>query len=147
MNMIVDFSTLAGVAAVNVFITETIVKLAKVEKGWVKQLISWLTPVVICIVGLLCQLGIFADYGTIASWQGWVLTLVTGLGLGLTSNGLYDLPFVQKILEWIESLINKRKAVEEEKPTAIVPEMVPVSEEEAPAVKKTVKRKTTKKVE
>ena len=146
MNMIIDFSTLAGVAAVNVFITETIVKLAKVEKGWVKQLISWLTPVVLCVVGLLCQLGIFADYGTIASWQGWVLTLVTGLGLGLTSNGLYDLQFVQKILEWIESLINKRKAVKEE-PTVIIPETVNVSEEEVPAVKKTVKRKTTKKAE
>ena len=110
MNLLaIDFSTLAGVAAVNVFITEAIVKGCKVTKDWAKQLISWATPLLLSIVGLLCQFGLFADYGQITDWQAWIYTIVTGLGLGLVSNGLYDIPFVQQFLEWLVKLFNKKK--------------------------------------
>jgi hypothetical protein len=109
MSLPIDFSTLAGVAAVNVFVTEAIVKGCKVTKDWAKQLISWATPLLLSIVGLLCQFGLFADYGPITDWHAWIYTIVTGLGLGLVSNGLYDIPFIQQILYWLVKLFNKKK--------------------------------------
>jgi len=108
MSLPIDFSTLAGVAAVNVFITEAIVKGCKVTKNWAKQLISWITPLLLSIVGLLCQFGLFADYGQITDWQAWIYTIVTGLCLGLVSNGFYDIPFIQQFLEWLVKLFNKK---------------------------------------
>jgi hypothetical protein len=109
MSLPIDFSTLAGVAAVNVFVTEAIVKGCKVTKDWAKQLISWATPLLLSIVGLLCQFGLFADYGPITDWHAWIYTIVTGLGLGLVSNGLYDVPFIQQFLDWLVKLFNKKK--------------------------------------
>lgn len=109
MSLPIDFSTLAGVAAVNVFITEAIVKGCKVTKDWAKQLISWATPLLLSIVGLLCQFGLFAGYGPITDWHAWIYTIVTGLGLGLVSNGLYDIPFIQQFLDWLVKLFNKKK--------------------------------------
>ena len=109
MSLPIDFSTLAGVAAVNVFVTEAIVKGCKVTKDWAKQLISWATPLLLSIVGLLCQFGLFADYGPITNWHAWIYTIVTGLGLGLVSNGLYDIPFIQQFLDWLVKLFNKKK--------------------------------------
>ena len=111
MSLPIDFSTLAGVAAVNVFVTETIVKTCKVTKDWAKQLISWATPLLLSIVGLLCQFGLFAGYGPITDWHAWIYTIVTGLGLGLVSNGLYDVPFIQQLLDWLVKLFNKKKAL------------------------------------
>ena len=109
MSLPIDFSTLAGVAAVNVFVSEAIVKGCKVTKDWAKQLISWATPLLLSIVGLLCQFGLFADYGPITDWHAWIYTIVTGLGLGLVSNGLYDIPFIQQFLEWLVKLFSKKK--------------------------------------
>ena len=108
MSLPIDFSTLAGVAAVNVFVTEAIVKGCKVTKDWAKQLISWATPLLLSIVGLLCQFGLFADYGPITDWHAWIYTIVTGLGLGLVSNGLYDVPFIQQLLDWLVKLFGKK---------------------------------------
>ena len=114
MNLLaIDFSTLAGVSAINVFITEAIIKSCKVTKNWGKQLISWATPLVLCVVGLLCQFGLFAEYGTVTDWQAWIYTIVTGLGLGLVSNGLYDIPFIQQFLDWLVKLLSKKKQTEQ----------------------------------
>ena len=119
MNLAIDFSTLAGVSAINVFITEAIVKSCKVTKNWVKQLISWATPLLLCVVGLLCQFGLFAEYGGVTDWHAWIYTVVTGLGLGLVSNGLYDIPFIQQFLEWLVKLFNKKKQQEKDRMSEI----------------------------
>ena len=53
MDFIGSFSTLGGLAALTVVITGFINKTFKVEKDWVKQLISWLVPVVVSVVGVM----------------------------------------------------------------------------------------------
>jgi hypothetical protein len=37
-----------------------------------------------------------------------LLAAIYGLAAGLTSNGLYDIPILNTILTWIESLFNKK---------------------------------------
>ena len=107
--IIIDFSTIAGVAAFDVAVSAWLIGICKVTKNWLKQLISWVLPVVICAIAYLLQFGLFADYGTIAEWQGWVLTAVTALGIGLIANGIYDIEFVKMLIEGIKKLFTKKQ--------------------------------------
>jgi len=111
--MLEYFGTLAAVVALDVLITEGIIKTCKVAKDWAKQLIAWVTPIVLSVVGLLCGWGIFAEYGTPADWYAWVYTALTGVGVGLVANGVYDINLVQRALEYIVSLIEKLRKKEE----------------------------------
>lgn len=120
MDFIGSFSTLGGLAALTVVITGFINKTFKVEKDWVKQLISWLVPVVVSVVGFALQLGLFAAFGPLTLWTGWVYSILTGLGVGLISNGLYDINGVQSLLDlitkWIGTLQAKKAAKNQPQP-------------------------------
>jgi uncharacterized membrane protein len=107
MSFLGYFSSLGGLSALNVLITDWLVKVCKVQKGWVKQLISWIVPVVVSVLGFCLGLGLFAGYGALTAWTGWVYTILTGVGVGLISNGLYDISGVQKALDWITDLIKR----------------------------------------
>jgi hypothetical protein len=85
------FASLAGVAAGSVFISALLIKWFKTEKGWVKQLVSWIAPIVIFAVGNLLNIGFMAEFS-------WLMTIVYGLGAGLVSNGLFDIALVQALL-------------------------------------------------
>lgn len=160
MSFLGYFSSLGGLSALNVLVTDWIVKVCKVQKGWVKQLISWIVPVVLSVLGFCLGLGLFAGYGALTAWTGWVYTILTGFGVGLISNGLYDISGVQKALDWITDLIKrlvpKKQEAVAETTTEAVPEELPVEEAKAdpvakadadakPAVKKQTKRKDSAK--
>lgn len=85
------FASLAGVAAGSVFISALLIKWLKVEKGWVKQLVSWIAPVALFVVGNLLNIGFMAEFT-------WLMTVVYGLGAGLVSNGIFDIELVKAIL-------------------------------------------------
>ena len=103
------FSTLGGVSALNVVVTEMINSAFGVKASWLKQLISWVCPMLLSVLGFVFGFGIFAAYGTISSVSGWIYTVLTGLGLGLTSNGIYDIEFVQNIIKNVKELITTTK--------------------------------------
>lgn len=105
------FGTLAGFSAGVVVLTQFINTLFKVQKSGWKQAISWITAIVACVVGFLIHAGMFADYGALNEWQGWVKTIITGLAAGLISNGIYDIEPVRIIVEWIFSFIKKKPEV------------------------------------
>lgn len=86
------FATLAGLAAGSVVITATLTTWLKITKGWAKQLVSWLIPIIVVIAGNLLNIGFMAEFT-------WLATFVYGLGGGLVSNGIFDVDLVQKILE------------------------------------------------
>lgn len=110
--MVECFSTLGGMSALSVVITDALVRSFNVTKGWVKQLISWLVPVLASCFGLLCQFGLFAAFGPITAWYAWVYTILTGFGVGLISNGLFDIDWVKTLLDkligWIDELRKKK---------------------------------------
>lgn len=103
------FSTFGGVSALNVVVTEMINTTFGIKASWLKQLISWVCPMLLSILGFVFGFGIFGAYGTISSVSGWVYTVLTGLGLGLTSNGIYDIEFVQNIIKNVKELITTTK--------------------------------------
>lgn len=106
--MLSYFYSIGGLATLNVVTTQLINSKFNITKGWAKQLISWVLPVLISVVGLVFGLGLFVDFGTVANGTAWVYTLLVGLGTGLISNGLYDLKDLQNLWEFVKTLkINK----------------------------------------
>ena len=103
------FSTLGGVSTLNVVVTEMINTTFGIKSGWLKQLISWVCPMLLSILGFVFGFGIFGAYGTISSVAGWIYTVLTGLGVGLVSNGIYDIEFVQNIIKNVKELITTTK--------------------------------------
>lgn len=111
VNFVESFSTFSGLAALNVLIIEFIIKSFKISKDWVKQVISWILPILVCIIGYITGIGMFNDYSMLPSWQGWVYTILVGFGIGLTSNGIYDIPLISKFLEVIGGLFKKKEVM------------------------------------
>lgn len=87
----VVFASLAGVATGSVFISALLIKWFKVTKGWLRQLVSWIAPLVLFVAGNLLNIGFMAEFT-------WVMTLVYGLGAALISNGIFDIELVKKLL-------------------------------------------------
>ena len=103
------FSTLGGVSALNVVVTEMINSAFGIKAGWLKQLISWVCPMLLSVLGFVFGFGIFGAYGTISSVSGWIYTVLAGLGLGLASNGIYDIELVQNIIKNVKELVTTTK--------------------------------------
>lgn len=108
MDFLTGFSTLASFAALTVFVTTFVNSTFKVNSDRMKQVASWIVAIVLSVLGLVLQLGMFAGYGTVNEWQAWVMTAVTGLGAGLIANGLYKVPEIHDCLKAIENAIRKK---------------------------------------
>lgn len=103
------FATFVAFVGGVVMLTEIINKLFKVENGKAKLIISWATSIAMACLGFGLQLGFFADCGTPDMWQGWVKTVLIGLGCGLCANKMYDREEIWKLLEWIFSFFKRKK--------------------------------------
>ncbi len=85
------FASLAGVAAGSVIISALLIKWLKITKSWLRQVVSWVAPVALFVVGNLLNIGFMAEFT-------WIMTFVYGLGAGLVSNGIFDIALIQAIL-------------------------------------------------
>lgn len=101
------FTSLSGLAALNVIVADWINKTLKIEKGWAKQLISWIVPILVTTFGFVLQVGLFSTFGPLTAWTGWLYAVLTGLGTGLVSNGIYDINGVKTLLNSITSLFGR----------------------------------------
>jgi hypothetical protein len=63
----------------------------------------WLVAIIVLIVSNLVNMGYAKDF---TIWQ----SLLHGLGAGLIANGIFDVPVVKAIMEFIEKLFNKPTA-------------------------------------
>lgn len=89
------FNTLAAVSALTVFVAAFLNRIFKVSTGWVKQLVSWLCAIALCYGGNLLNLGFIADFP-------WLTTGIYGIAAGFVANGIFDINFVQTILDFIK---------------------------------------------
>lgn len=101
VDLVVNFNTfvgsLAGYAAVTIFLTGLINGWSRITKSWVKQIVSWVVPVIlVAIVSFVLKAGFLAG-------ENVGKVLVYGLGTGLVSNGVFDIAFVNQMVNWIVS--------------------------------------------
>ena len=107
IDFIGSFSTIGGLATLTTFICSLLTNYLKIKEAWLKQVISWIIPIIISIVGYLTKLGLFINFSELVAWQGWIFTCLTGLGIGLISNGIYDISGVKNGLKSIYTFTQK----------------------------------------
>lgn len=80
------FASISAVATLVIVITQFLkVNLLADVKGWIIQATTWVVSIGISFFGWWLKLGIFADAE--------IMTVITyGIGIGLISNGLFDIP-------------------------------------------------------
>ena len=102
------FATFVAFVGGVIIITESVNKLFKVQGSTAKLIVSWVLSLGLAAIGFALQLGFFADCGTPDMWQGWVKTLLIGLGCGLCANKIYDREEIWRLLELVFSLFKKK---------------------------------------
>lgn len=102
------FATFVAFVGGVIAITEAINKLFTIEGPTTKMIMSWVVSLAMAAAGFALQLGFFADCGTPDMWQGWVKTLLIGLGCALSANKIYDRDEIWMLLELIFSRSRKK---------------------------------------
>jgi energy-coupling factor transporter transmembrane protein EcfT len=89
-NINVWLASLAGVAAVTVFLAAFLNTLLKTQ-GFVKQLVAWIISILLLVVGNLLNMGFMAELT-------WLNTIAYGIAAGFIANGIFDIETVKAIL-------------------------------------------------
>lgn len=100
-NINLYFGSIVGIAAAATFVGALLNGLLKVTKKFVKQLVVWLVCIVALVGSNLLNFGYAKDFTILTS-------VLHGLGAGLIANGIFDVPVVKAIMEFIEKLFNKQ---------------------------------------
>jgi hypothetical protein len=95
------FADLTAVSFLTAFLTTFFSGLLKIVKAWPRQFLAWGLGVFLVVLSDVLNIGFAKD-------SPLLLAAIYGLAAGLTSNGLYDIPILNTILTWIESLFNKK---------------------------------------
>jgi len=88
------FASLAGLVPLVAIVTGLIKKVISVQ-GFLAQLLSWAVSIMLCYLGWLVKIGIFADIAV------WYVPLIYGVAIGFTANGFFNIEFVKSILKLI----------------------------------------------
>lgn len=97
MNIESYFSSLAGLAALCLIVTGYLnTHLLQTSNSTIKQIVSWVVAIILALIGHSKMIGMFE--GLDITW-----TIISGLGVGLISNGYFDVVFVQSILEFMRA--------------------------------------------
>jgi hypothetical protein len=97
----VYLGSLAGVAALSVFITALISRTFTFTVKWLKRVVSWLVPIIIVVIG-----GWGLNFGFLANESLGVVVLY-GLAAGLVSNGIFSIDLVTALVNAIEGKAKK----------------------------------------
>lgn len=102
------FATFVAFVGGVIFLTESVNKLFKVSGSTAKLIVSWVMSLAMAAVGFGLQLGIFSDIGAVTEWQGWIKTVLIGIGCALCANKIYDREEIWRLLEQLFSLFKKK---------------------------------------
>lgn len=103
------FATLAGFTAGVIALTQVAKNLFHIEKPVWKRMTAWIISILACIAGFVAQTGMFADFGPINEWQGWVKAIIVGITGGIVANGTYSIEFIKPIVHWIFQFMEKKE--------------------------------------
>ena len=102
INIVDYFKNLSALVPLVVLITDFLIRWLKVEKGWIKQALSWGISLLLCGAGVWFDIGMFVDLPI-----GYLL--VYGIAAGLVSNGIFDIKVVQMLLDFVLQFIPKKE--------------------------------------
>ena len=105
------FRTFAAFVGGIMLVTQFINDVFKINGKWPRRIASWVIAILGAVLGFYGQIGFFAEFGTPDQWQGWVMTVLTGFGAGVASNGIYGIDQIKKILQWIFQWIKHKPQV------------------------------------
>lgn len=94
------FYTVTIIAAVVVFLVQTVNKVVLVKQAWVKQLISWLFSLGLTVAFYFAGLLYFSTI-EVGSQMSITMLIFCGIFTGLVSNGIYDIPAIKAFLDMI----------------------------------------------
>ena len=95
--------SLLGLSFLSVWVTASVNGLLKFTDAVVRQLVSWLTPIVLALaLGTAMNIGFLAE-------EPFYTAILYGLGAGLVSNGVFDIAFVKTAVLWLELNLFKNK--------------------------------------
>ena len=86
------FTSFAGVSVLTAFVAAFLNGLLQIEKGFLKQVIAWITGIALLVVTDLLNFGYAADFPIL-------LAVVHGLAVGLAANGIFDIPWLKVLLD------------------------------------------------
>lgn len=95
------FISLAALVPGIVLVTDVIIRIFRMEKKLVKQITAGTVSLLACIVGMVLNLGIFADFNI---WY----TLAYAFAAALGAMGLYTIEKIQMVLDFILQLLPKK---------------------------------------
>ena len=95
------FISLVALVPLVVLITDFLVRWLKIQKSAVKQVLSWVISIALCLAGMWLNLGMFASFSV-------GVTLAYGLATGLVANGIFDINLVQMLLDIILKFLPKK---------------------------------------
>lgn len=91
------FISLTAIVAATVAVTEAIKNILKLD-GFASQAVSWLTGIVLVLIGWA------AGFGFLAEVEAWYIAFLWGAGASLAANGVFDVPVIKKIVKAIVGL-------------------------------------------
>ncbi len=91
------FLNLAAIVAATVTVTEFIKNLIGTD-NFASQAVSWLTGIVITMIGW------WAGFGFLAEVEVWYSALLWGIGASLAANGVFDVPIIKEVIKAIVKL-------------------------------------------
>ncbi len=94
-NINVYFGSLLGVSVLTAFIAALLTGILKVEKKFLKQLIAWVVAIILIVVSDLLNYGFAADFSILKA-------IIYGLGAGLAANGIFDIPVIKTVLDYVD---------------------------------------------
>jgi len=96
------FVSLGTVALLTAFLATFVNGLLKITKNFPKQLIAWLVAIVLVVGSDILNFGYAKDLPIL-------IAVLNGLGAGLVSNGVFDIPVIKAILDAIGNLFPPKK--------------------------------------
>lgn len=96
MNPIINFfsdnfwATCTMLSTITVFIAGYINAFLKTNNVW-KQVVSWATSVILTVGGYFSGIIVLDE-------PAWLTMLLTGIIVGLSSNGIYDIPKIKELI-------------------------------------------------
>ena len=88
----VYFYTLATFAGIIIPVTSFLNKEFRISIPWVKQLLSWIVSLVLGLIAVFFDWGIFVG-------AEWYIAIVYCLAAGLIANGIFDIVIIRSVLK------------------------------------------------